>query len=107
MECVGNLELERGGVRHGIGSASEEKAVLIELFLFQTEVWEFSYKEPKVLTAEDTGFFRLLGLWRKRHWMSQPRGQTNHCGKKRSRLPKRNMELSMFMCKCASVCVHA
>lgn len=45
-----------------------EKAVLIELF--QTEVWEFSYKEPEVLTAEGTGFFRLLGLWRKRHWLS-------------------------------------
>ena len=55
MECVGNLELEKGGGRHGIGSRTLEKAVLIELF--QTEVREFSYKDPKVLTTEDTGFF--------------------------------------------------
>lgn len=48
MECVGNLELEKGEMRYGIGSASKDKAVLIELFLFQTEVWEFSYKESKV-----------------------------------------------------------
>lgn len=84
MECVGNLELEKGEVRHGIGSGTMEKAVLIEPF--QTEFsysdWEFSYKEPKVLTTEDTGFFRLLVLWRKRHWMSHPQGQTNHCGQK-------------------------